>query len=34
MDVYIYVFLTAEIVACEWSASRPCRFTLREKGLQ
>jgi hypothetical protein len=31
VDVQIYVFLTSAVVAGEWSASRPCRFTPEEK---
>jgi hypothetical protein len=31
VDVQIHIFLTSAIVAGEWSASRPCRFTLAER---
>jgi hypothetical protein len=31
VDVYIHIFLTSAIVRDEWSASRPCRFTPRER---
>jgi hypothetical protein len=31
VDVYIHVFLTSELVGGEWSASRPGRFTPRER---
>jgi hypothetical protein len=27
MDVYSHIFLTSALVGCEWSASRPGRFT-------
>jgi hypothetical protein len=27
VDVYIHVFLTSALVGCEWSFSRPGRFT-------
>jgi hypothetical protein len=27
----MHVFLTSALVGGEWSASRPCRFTLRER---
>jgi hypothetical protein len=27
MDVQIHIFLTSALVGCEWSASRPGRFT-------
>jgi hypothetical protein len=30
-DVYIYIFLTSALVGGEWSASRPGRFTPRER---
>jgi hypothetical protein len=30
VDVYIHLFLTSALVAGEWSASRPSRFTQRE----
>jgi hypothetical protein len=31
MVVHIHVFLTSALVGCEWSASGPCRFALRER---
>jgi hypothetical protein len=31
MDVYTHVFLTSALVGCEWSASRPSRFTPGER---
>jgi hypothetical protein len=31
VDVYTHVFLTSALVGVEWSASRPGRFTPREK---
>jgi hypothetical protein len=31
VDVEIHIFLTSALVGVEWSASRPCRFTLGEK---
>jgi hypothetical protein len=31
VDVYIHIFLTSAIVAGEWSASRPGRFTPMER---
>jgi hypothetical protein len=31
VDVYIHVFLTSALIGGEWSASRPGRFTPREK---
>jgi hypothetical protein len=31
MDVYIHIFLTLALVGGEWSASRPDRFTPRER---
>jgi hypothetical protein len=31
VDVYIHVFLTSALVGCEWSASRPGRFTSAER---
>jgi hypothetical protein len=31
MDVYIHIFLTLAVAGCEWSASRPGRFTPGEK---
>jgi hypothetical protein len=27
VDVYIHIFLTSALDRCEWSASRPGRFT-------
>jgi hypothetical protein len=30
VDVYIFIFLTSALAGCEWSASRPGRFTLGE----
>jgi hypothetical protein len=30
VDVQIHVYLTSALVGCEWSASRPGRFTPRE----
>jgi hypothetical protein len=30
VDVQIQIFLTSALVGCEWSASRPGRFTPRE----
>jgi hypothetical protein len=31
VDVKIHIFLTLALVGGEWPASRPCRFTPREK---
>jgi hypothetical protein len=31
VDVYIHIFLTSALAGGEWSASRPCRFTLGER---
>jgi hypothetical protein len=31
VDVYIHIFLTSSLLAGEWSASRPGRFTPRER---
>jgi hypothetical protein len=31
VEVYIHIFLTWALVGGEWSASRPCRFTPRER---
>jgi hypothetical protein len=31
VDVYIHIFLTSALVGGEWSASRPGRFTPRER---
>jgi hypothetical protein len=31
MDVYLHAFLTSALDGGEWSASRPGRFTLRER---
>jgi hypothetical protein len=31
VDVQIHVFLTSALIGGEWSASRPCRFTHRER---
>jgi hypothetical protein len=31
VDFYIQMFLTSALVGVELSASRPCRFTLRER---
>jgi hypothetical protein len=31
MDVWIHVLVTSALVAGEWSASRPCRFTPGER---
>jgi hypothetical protein len=33
VDVYIHIFFTSALVGGQWSASRPCRFTLRERSL-
>jgi hypothetical protein len=33
VNVYIHIFLTAELVEGKWSASRPCRFTPGERAL-
>jgi hypothetical protein len=33
VDVLIHIFLTAALVGGEWSASRPGRFTSRERAL-
>jgi hypothetical protein len=30
VDILIHVFLTSALVEGEWSASRPCRFTIGE----
>jgi hypothetical protein len=27
VDVYVHIFFTSALVAGQWSASRPCRFT-------
>jgi hypothetical protein len=31
VDVQLHIFLTLALVGGEWSASRPCRFTARER---
>jgi hypothetical protein len=31
VDVQIHTFLTSALDGGEWSASRPCRFTTRER---
>jgi hypothetical protein len=31
VDVYTHIFLTAALAGGKWSASRPCRFTPRER---
>jgi hypothetical protein len=31
VDVQIHIFLTSALAGSEWSASRPCRFTPRER---
>jgi hypothetical protein len=31
VDVKFHIFLTSALVGVEWSASRPCRFTPRER---
>jgi hypothetical protein len=31
VDVWIHIFLTTALVGGEWSASRPCRFTHKER---
>jgi hypothetical protein len=31
VDIYIYIFLTSELAAVEWSASRSGRFTPGER---
>jgi hypothetical protein len=31
VDVQIHLFLTSALVGCEWSVSRPGRFTPRER---
>jgi hypothetical protein len=31
VDVQTHIFLTSALDECEWSASRPCRFTLGER---
>jgi hypothetical protein len=31
VDVQIHIFLSLALVGCEWSVSRPCRFTPGEK---
>jgi hypothetical protein len=31
VDVYIPIFLTSALAGSEWSASRPCRFTIGER---
>jgi hypothetical protein len=33
VDLYIHIFLTSALVGGEWSASRPCCFTPRERTL-
>jgi hypothetical protein len=33
VDVQIYIFLTSALAGDEWSASRPCRFTPKERTL-
>jgi hypothetical protein len=33
VDVYIHIFLTSALIGCEWSASRPGRFTTGESAL-
>jgi hypothetical protein len=32
VDVDFHIFLTSALVGGEWSASRPCRFTLGKEG--
>jgi hypothetical protein len=32
MDVLIHIFFTSALAGGEYSASRPCRFTLGERG--
>jgi hypothetical protein len=31
VDVWIHILLTSALAGGEWSASRPCRFTLGER---
>jgi hypothetical protein len=31
VNVYIHIFLTSTLAGVEWSASRLCRFTPRER---
>jgi hypothetical protein len=33
VGVYIHIFLTSALAGGEWSASRPCHFTPRERPL-
>jgi hypothetical protein len=33
VDAHIHVFLTSALAGGEWSASRPCRFTIGERAL-
>jgi hypothetical protein len=33
VDVQIHIFLASALSGGEWSASRPCRFTPRERAL-